>query len=245
MKLAEYMKTLLILRAFIRAHVSSQIALTETFGEPTTSPEIARCILESQTEVYLADASKADYHDLVSLKMLREQFGIISGLIKFVESAGDTGLNVREIGTLTHPLEQRLHEFDIQLDRTLSGLGSETSTCLKMMHFFPTVNGEEKPLESTVQRILAWEGSEMSGGASKEPENRNASKECQSRQSSKAWEGSEMSGDTSKEPRNASKESREPSKEFRQASRQSSHQSSIGDTASIYSSSDVQSTPRA
>jgi len=127
-QLGENMKAIVMARAFVIAHVHSQHKMTEFFGPPTTSVELARCIMQSNMQIYrcmnlaIAEASQCDAQFLNVVKMLREKSDITTCLTNFVRGAHDAGVfSGREIETITHALEESMHRFNAQMKGTVGG----------------------------------------------------------------------------------------------------------------------------
>jgi len=132
LQLAEHLKTLLLCRAFISAHVSSQIDMQKFFSSGLNgidvTPEMARVILESQVEIYNAmsmaaeEAADVDTKILQGMKLLRENMKVTRELSQFVEHAHEAGvINGRETETITHPLQDHSRIFEKQMRRAMDG----------------------------------------------------------------------------------------------------------------------------
>lgn len=133
-QLAEHMKSITILRAFICAHVQSQIELARYFGEggKVSTTEQMRCILESQTEVYRAlvvvarEADDVDNEALVATKLLRENIRATGKLTEMVLEAHHRGvISGREADTITHALNDHIRKFTSEMSKTCNGRVSE------------------------------------------------------------------------------------------------------------------------
>jgi len=129
-QLAEHMKSITILRAFICAHVQSQIELAMYFGEggKCATVEQMRCILESQTEVYRAlvvvakEADDVDSQALVATKLLRENIRATGKLTDVVLEAHHRGvISGREADTITHTLNDHIRKFTTEMSKTCNG----------------------------------------------------------------------------------------------------------------------------
>jgi len=116
--------------SFLQAHTRSQRELVKHFGADgcVHSSEEARCLLDSQTEVYVAIvmacnmAKLVDAAALEALFVLKESNHIAGELSKIVHSAHDSGvLGVRETESLLHPMKEHIAGINRQLNWTLQG----------------------------------------------------------------------------------------------------------------------------
>jgi len=128
LQLAEHLRTITACRAFIKAHVASQLRMAELFGHAGkfTSAEEVRCILESQTEIYRAiavavkEASEIETSTLVAMRLLRDSIGITNKLSTFVYSAHEAGvITAREADTLAHPLQDHVRLLHTQISQAI------------------------------------------------------------------------------------------------------------------------------
>lgn len=131
LKLAEHLQTITVSRAFVRAHVGAQEAFTKFFvGEGNAfSCEQARCIMESQTEIYRAiamaatEANDVEATTLHGMSLLRENVRITGELSRFVLEANEAGvISSQEAECLLHPLQDNVRVFNTKMRQTQGGL---------------------------------------------------------------------------------------------------------------------------
>jgi len=118
-ELAEIMKKVITLNAFIRGHLTAQNDLIKFFGgagemDPVET-EIARCILQSQVSTYkaLMEAAKTQQQMGVAimeeLRNLHKRKNITTGLSNFVLAAHGSGaINASEANAILHPLNHQV-----------------------------------------------------------------------------------------------------------------------------------------
>eukprot|EP00929_Paragymnodinium_shiwhaense_P086570 TRINITY_DN47078_c0_g1_i1.p1 TRINITY_DN47078_c0_g1~~TRINITY_DN47078_c0_g1_i1.p1 ORF type:complete len:1409 (+),score=234.55 TRINITY_DN47078_c0_g1_i1:97-4323(+) len=136
-QLAENMRTVTVLRAFIQAHVTAQEQLLKYLsvdGQASTSEE-ARCILQSQTACYQAaclafvEASKLGESLLETINLLRKNIDATQELRFFLQEACQSGLiSEKESETIMGPLQSHVRGFFSELRRSRSGLRLSTIT---------------------------------------------------------------------------------------------------------------------
>mmetsp|Transcript_125543 Transcript_125543/g.198962 ORF Transcript_125543/g.198962 Transcript_125543/m.198962 type:complete len:810 (-) Transcript_125543:73-2502(-) len=128
LRLAEHLRTITACRAFIHAHIQSQIQMTVFFGEKgkITSCEEARCILESQTEIYkvivlaVQEAYDVEEETIVGMRLLRDNIKVTGKLSEFVNAAKTAGvITAREADTISHPLHEHVRIFNLQMSRAV------------------------------------------------------------------------------------------------------------------------------
>jgi hypothetical protein len=117
-----YMKTITVFSCFIEAHLSSQVLLIKYFGgngkiDSIDEAELARCILQSQVEVYKAitvivSAKKRMDADLLNeMEWAVSMLKVTEGLEKFVMDAHEDGaINDRDTESILHPLHHKISE---------------------------------------------------------------------------------------------------------------------------------------
>jgi len=122
----------LLCRAFIQAHINAQVDIVRFFsfgpdGSVVTS-EMARVILDSQTEIYKASAMAAEEADAVDpqildgMALLRENMLVTGRLSRFMYDAHEIGvIGGREAETITHPLQEHARIFQKNMRRTMDG----------------------------------------------------------------------------------------------------------------------------
>jgi len=134
LELAEQLQTITVLRAFVRAHATSQESLLNYIGcnGGIRSCEEARCILESQTEIYRAiafaatEAKEVAKSRLRGMSLLRSNIVATSELTDFVLTANKAGvINAREAECILHPLEDHMRAFYKRLQDSQSGFEAE------------------------------------------------------------------------------------------------------------------------
>jgi hypothetical protein len=120
MELARHMKKIVTLSCFIHAQRMAQVQLVRYFGgngklDEANESEIARCILQSQVNVYKAYyeacQTKQKLGDEVSkeLENLRRRKRITEGLSRFVTDAHIAGaLSATETHAILHPLNHQI-----------------------------------------------------------------------------------------------------------------------------------------
>lgn len=118
-ELAEIMKKVITLNAFIRGHLTAQCDLMKYFGgngqmDPVET-EIARCVLQSQVNTYkaLMEAARTQKEMGVAimdeLRNLHKRKNITTGLSNFVLSAHSSGaINASEATAILHPLNHQI-----------------------------------------------------------------------------------------------------------------------------------------
>lgn len=130
LQLAEHLKAIVLTRSYIRAHVASQEQLVTFFGDDgqIKTPEQARVVLESQTQIYRAiavsaqEAEDVDAKTLLAMKLLRENMKVTGEISDFIHHALHVGvINGREAETFTHPLEDHCRIFAMQMKRAMAG----------------------------------------------------------------------------------------------------------------------------
>jgi hypothetical protein len=128
LQLAEHVRTITACRAFIIAHCKAQSQLAVYFGDKgkIRSGAEARCILESQTEVYKAimlaveEAVEIDDETLLGMRLLRDNVKLTGKLAEFVHAAHKAGVvNAREAETMVHPLQNHVRIFNLQMQQTI------------------------------------------------------------------------------------------------------------------------------
>lgn len=131
LELAEHLQTITVLRAFVRAHAKSQVALLNFIGTDggLRSVEEARCIVESQTQIYKAITLAANEAKTVSpeilsgMALLRSNINATAELTNFVLTANKAGvINSREAECVLHPLEDHMRLFYKRLQASQEGL---------------------------------------------------------------------------------------------------------------------------
>jgi len=122
----DHLRRIRILVAFAQAHLASQADFVDFFGEhgQLRSPEQARCILQSHTEVYKAltlaaqVSSQVDASVLQGSSMLHASCHAAHRLAEFIEYAHVSGiLSTREAETLLHPIRDRQRTWGQRLRR--------------------------------------------------------------------------------------------------------------------------------
>jgi len=118
--LAEHVAKLTVLKSFIRGHLSAQVQFIKFLGLKGTVHRVeeARCIIESQTNVYKAilmamhETKFTDKCVLRGMNYLTESMYATEELIQFVNDAHRVGVvSGREADSILHPLED--HEKKI------------------------------------------------------------------------------------------------------------------------------------
>jgi ABC-type multidrug transport system fused ATPase/permease subunit len=136
-QLAEHLKTISLCRAFAKAHINSQAQMILYLGEngSFSNAEQARCILESQTEVYKALAMASVEADGVDVsvhffrKLLRESIKSVGKLSKFVDQAHSRGvISGREAETIMHSFDDHVRTFYKHMQKTVSGRRPSTES---------------------------------------------------------------------------------------------------------------------
>jgi len=134
LQLAEHLQTITVLRAFVKAHIKSQEALRNYMGCATSfkTCEEARCLMESQTQMYQAvtfaaqHAQAVDRSRLRGMSRLRSNIGATSELTDFVMGAIKAGvITAREAECILHPLEEKMRTFFRRLQETHDGFEDE------------------------------------------------------------------------------------------------------------------------
>lgn len=130
LKMAELLKSITVLRAFVRAHATSQKQLLDFIGADSDikTSEEARCIIESQTSVYLAialaasEAKRVDAGLLVGMNMLRTNIVATQELVAFVEEAHGAGIiAAREAECIFSALQDHERIFHLRLVKAEAG----------------------------------------------------------------------------------------------------------------------------
>eukprot|EP00929_Paragymnodinium_shiwhaense_P020966 TRINITY_DN13808_c0_g1_i2.p1 TRINITY_DN13808_c0_g1~~TRINITY_DN13808_c0_g1_i2.p1 ORF type:complete len:1336 (-),score=303.89 TRINITY_DN13808_c0_g1_i2:192-4199(-) len=130
-ELAEHLHSVTVLRAFVRAHVAAQQQLLTYLGfdGEVSTPEEARCILESQTSCYQAaalaakEANKLEKSILKGINLLRKNIGATQELRHFVHKAWKCGMiSEKEAETILKPLQDHVRIFFAELSRSQSGV---------------------------------------------------------------------------------------------------------------------------
>jgi sodium/hydrogen exchanger 10/11 len=130
LELGEHMRTIVILRSFVRAHTESQKKLARLFGDrgSITSCEEARVILESQTAVYKAllvasaEAEEVDMASMVCVQMLQQNTKITRKMCDFVVCARESGvITGRECKCVALPLVMGVRSFHVETRQTVRG----------------------------------------------------------------------------------------------------------------------------
>eukprot|EP00443_Scrippsiella_acuminata_P039720 CAMPEP_0115191434 /NCGR_PEP_ID=MMETSP0270-20121206/12530_1 /TAXON_ID=71861 /ORGANISM="Scrippsiella trochoidea, Strain CCMP3099" /LENGTH=163 /DNA_ID=CAMNT_0002604659 /DNA_START=1 /DNA_END=489 /DNA_ORIENTATION=+ len=112
--LASNIRTITVLKAFVKAHIASQHDLLRYFGSKglPESCEEARCVLESQTLVYRAlsviqrEAKEIDRRMLEDMDTMRKSGEILKNLSHLVDEAAESGaINQQQAHALLSPLE--------------------------------------------------------------------------------------------------------------------------------------------
>lgn len=125
-----HMRTITVFRAFVQAHVEAQTKLTKLFGEKgnITTSEEARCILESQSEIYKAlyvaaeEARDLEENAVLSLRLLRDIIKVVRKMVQFVVGAHESGvITTREANTLIHPFQKHIVDIDTQINKLMKG----------------------------------------------------------------------------------------------------------------------------
>jgi len=128
--LGEHMRTITAFRAFVQAHCQSQVRLAALFADDgkVRTVEEARCILESQTQIYkalhvaAAEADNVEAQSVVFMRMLRDNIKLTRKLSDFVVGAHESGvITMREAETIAHPLQDHVRIFQEGIQRTVRG----------------------------------------------------------------------------------------------------------------------------
>jgi hypothetical protein len=122
LELARHMKKIVTLSCFIKGQEMAQTQLVRYFGgngklDEKNETEIARCILQSQVNIYKAlweaGETKRKLGDKVSkeLEVLRKRKRITEGFSRFVSDAHEAGaLSATETHAILHPLNHQIAE---------------------------------------------------------------------------------------------------------------------------------------
>jgi len=126
-----HMQKVMMLRAFVHAHIHAQEAFIHTFckDEQVETAEIARVLVDSMTAVNLAIAEavqveqSVDKRLLTQVRLVRECTDIAEQLEKFVFDAHSGGvITSKEAESIMRPLHDHLENFYRQLRRTQRGV---------------------------------------------------------------------------------------------------------------------------
>lgn len=129
-ELADHLRRIALLEAFVKAQVESQEALMGYFctKDVITSPELARVIIQSQTNVFEAtknlhlEEQHVGKRTLRAVKTLRESVEATREVEKFVISAHKVGiLGSVETESLLHPVHEHLAHVNSQISRVFEG----------------------------------------------------------------------------------------------------------------------------
>jgi len=135
LQVAEYLRAVTVLTAFVQAHTASQEQLQYFFNEIGTQsmPEVARCIVESQISVYRAILVATCQLDQVNetvmngMNVLRESNTAMDKMVNYVMETRRRGLiGPREANIILHPLKDRMQLFSVELRESELGLLRET-----------------------------------------------------------------------------------------------------------------------
>jgi hypothetical protein len=114
-----YMKTIRVLESFIQAHLSSQALLVKFFGGKSKmeddKAEIARCVLQSQAQIYkaisltIAAKKQMDTTSLQEIERVHQMLHVTEGLEKYVMEAYDCGaISSKEAESILEPLHHKI-----------------------------------------------------------------------------------------------------------------------------------------
>lgn len=130
-EVASVMQKVSLLRSFVQAHICAQKELVSIFCKDgkVAIPEVARCLVKSQTSAYTAITMSIRVEQSVDRKLMnevkavRESTDIAEHLEKFVLAAHENGvIGSKEAAQFLHPLHAHLERFYRRLRRTHKGL---------------------------------------------------------------------------------------------------------------------------
>lgn len=130
LQLAERLRTIMAFRAFIKAHIHSQIQFAELFGGQDgqfTRAEEVRVIIESQTEVYrgiavsVLESRDIDNSILDGMHLLRDGADITQTLSNFISAVEESGvLTAIEAKSIGRPLQHHIRKLHAQIKRAIN-----------------------------------------------------------------------------------------------------------------------------
>jgi NhaP-type Na+/H+ or K+/H+ antiporter len=127
------MHRILTLLCFIHAHLNSQVEIVKYFGgngklDEKEECEIARCILQSLTAVYIAqdmvlkEEKEMEQVLIDELQFVKIRKRITEGLEKFVmEAYGEGAISAREAESILHPMHHHLEACMKEMVRVTDG----------------------------------------------------------------------------------------------------------------------------
>jgi len=174
-EVASHMRKVSLLRSFVSAHIAAQKEMVNIFCKDgqIAIPEVARCIVKSQTSSYLAITMAVRVEQSVDKKLMtevravRESTDIAEHLEKFIlEAHGNGVIGSREAAQFLHPLHSHLEKFYRRLRRTHKGLTQDKAQLSEVAARIASTGAESIRQRSAGIRASVFGGGGMHGSAS-------------------------------------------------------------------------------